>query len=145
MGDKKPRTRRNRTKKLTLSAMEEFCTVLSQTGSITQAADHIGMSRTRMYEKKREDPWFSEQWDDARDRAADALKTEARRRAIGWDEVRYSENGEQYTVRKYSDRMLELMLKSALPYEFRERIDHTHSSQTIIIKTQGHDNDDSII
>lgn len=142
---KKTRTRRNKPKKLTLKAMEDFCIVLSQTGSVTQAADHIGVSRPRLYEKKKEDPWFSEQWDEARERAGDALKTEARRRALGWDEERFDADGNVYTIRKYSDKMLELMLKAVYPYEFRDRVDPTANAQTIIIKTQGSDNDHSII
>ena len=67
------------------------------------------------------DPDFALAWDEAVNIAADALEREAWRRAVeGFEEpVHYRGEVVGY-VKKYSDRMLELLLKAHRPEKYRE-------------------------
>lgn len=93
---------------------------------------------------------FHEAWDAALEEAADDIEAEVHRRAVkGFEEpvvhqgeqcfVRDPETGElerdengrpvPLTVRKYSDRMLEILIKARKPERFRENYKVTHAGE----------------
>jgi hypothetical protein len=73
---------------------------------------------------RREDPDFAVAWEEAMEQARGALEFELHRRAVeGWEEPIYGGRHKEKvvgTVRRYSDRLLELRAKALLP-EYRER------------------------
>ena len=60
-----------RVAKMTLALKRKFCEGLALGGSVTLAADAIGVARNTPYYQRSIDPEFAEAWDDARERAAD--------------------------------------------------------------------------
>jgi hypothetical protein len=68
--------------KLTRERQQRFLTHLAETGIVTIAAGIAGTSRTRVYELRKKDEEFAAAWEDAEERAADALEAEAFRRAV---------------------------------------------------------------
>lgn len=67
--------------------------------------------------------------------ATDALEAEARRRAVdGVPEPVFHQGKKCGTVKKYSDRMLEILLKGHRPEKFREKVDMNHSGRVTLEK-----------
>ena len=65
-----------------------------------------------MYGWRREDAEFGKAWDDAYAEGGDAIDEEARRRAVdGWDEPVFRGGEQVGVIRRYSDRLLERLLK----------------------------------
>ncbi len=111
----------NRTK-LTDRAKEKFLEVVRTTCNVSEAARSIGMARQSLYDARNRDSQFARGWDQAIEEAADCLEREAWRRAVeGWEEPVFYQGKEVGAVRKYSDRMLELLLKGHRPEKFKDR------------------------
>ena len=121
-----------------------FLHALSKTGVIAHACEATGVPRTTQ-QNWRKDPIFAERFDDAMQTAADELESEARRRAIGFNEpvidpkygVMYLRNPDGslkldddfqpivLTKRVYSDALMSKMLE-AKKSEFRTKsMEHT--------------------
>ena len=99
--------------KFTPDTRARFLDVLRETANVTKAAAAVNVSRRCAYDHRADDQEFADEWDDAVEEATDALEAEARRRALdGWDEPVYQGGALVGYVRKYSDRMLELMLRA---------------------------------
>lgn len=122
-------------KKFTPEVQEVFLQVLEDTASPKQAAQVCGISRRLAFEYKQNDLGFRRRWEQAIDVAMDALLDEAYRRAcIGVEEpVIYQgqvsttcdpQTGEDrpLTVRKHSDRLLEVMLKFRYGDQLADRL-----------------------
>ena len=100
-----------------------FLTGLAETGNVSAAARIAAVSRSGAYALRLADEAFAAAWAEAQAQAADALEMEARRRAVEGVEqpVLYAgkpvcdEDGDPVTVRHYSDRLLELLLKARRP------------------------------
>lgn len=108
---------------VTSRARASFLQHLQETGNVTASAKAAGFSRTAAYERRSVDPEFAAAWKEAEEIATDTLEAEARRRAIeGVEEPVYYLGKECGRIRKYSDRMLEILLKAHRPDKFRERI-----------------------
>lgn len=103
---------------------ERFLEVLADTCSPKQAAAAVGVSRQTAFYHKQNDLEFRTRWEKAVEVALDAVLEETYRRAcVGVDEpviyqgqlsmTRDAETGEErpLTVRKHSDRLLEVLLK----------------------------------
>jgi hypothetical protein len=108
-------------------ARRRFLDHLARTGNVSAAARAAGYSRHTLYAWRRQDAEFAETWNDAVIEAVDALEQEARRRAVegieqplvhGGKFVRH-EDGSIATIRQYSDRLLEFLLKALRPERFR--------------------------
>lgn len=101
-----------------------FLHVFRQTGNVRQAAEAAGIDRAAVYKAAERWPWFKQEWEEAKQDAADLLIQEMRRRAIDGDvvDVKFIK-GHPLVVRKYSDRLLELLVKAYRPEEFRESIE----------------------
>lgn len=91
---------------------ETFLAALARTGNVSEAARKVGVHPTLPYAWRKEDPDFAVAWNAAVEIATDALEAEARRRGVeGWLEPVFREKGQIGTIRRYSDRMLEILLK----------------------------------
>jgi hypothetical protein len=101
-------------------ARELFLGQLERTGNVSGACRAAGIGRSTAYEWRAGDAAFAAQWAEAEETATDALEAEARKRAVdGWDEPVFHQGAPCGTVRKYSDRMLEILLKGHRP-KFRD-------------------------
>lgn len=67
--------------RLTRERQERFLKALAETGIVSAAVEIAGTSRTRVYELRKRNPGFAAGWEEAEERAADALEAEAWRRA----------------------------------------------------------------
>lgn len=122
-------------KKFTRAAQDLFIQVLEDTCSPKQAAAAVGISRRLAFYYKQKDTEFRARWEKAIEVALDALLDEAyRRAAIGYEEpvihggqlstVTDEETGKQrpLTVRKHSDRLLEVLLKFRYGDQMADRL-----------------------
>ena len=108
--------------KLTDRAKEKFIEVVRTTCNVSEATRSIGMARRSLYDARDRDTEFAQLWDEAVEEATDALEREAWRRAVeGWDEPVFYQGKAVGAVRKYSDRMLELLLKGHRPEKYKDR------------------------
>jgi hypothetical protein len=105
---------------------ERFLKALALSGNITRAARDAGVKRHAMLSLQKASPEFAARMRDARDEAVDLLEAEARRRALdgveepiirGGDFLR-QDDGSIAVIRRYSDRLLELLLKAHRPEIF---------------------------
>lgn len=122
-------------KKFTPEVQELFLQILEDTASPKQAAQVCGISRRLAFEYKQNDLDFRRRWEQAIEVAMDALLDEAYRRAcIGVEEpvvyqgqlsmTKDAATGEDrpLTVRKHSDRLLEVMLKFRYGDQLADRL-----------------------
>ena len=114
---------------------EVFFQVLEDTCSPKQAAAAAGVSRATAFYHKANDPEFRARWEKAVEVALDALLDEAYRRgALGYEEpvihggqvstITDPTTREQrpLTVRKHSDRLLEVLLKFRYGDQMADRL-----------------------
>ncbi len=106
-----------------------FLAALALSGNVTRAAREAGVKRREMLKRQAEDPAFAAAMAEAQAEAIDLLEAEARRRALdgveepivrGNDFLRH-EDGSIAVIRRYSDRLLELLLKAHRPELFAPR------------------------
>ena len=91
----------------------------------TGAARAAGIGRAVVYRWRESDPDFRQAWETAHAAMVDGLERSAIQRAAeGWDEPVWYQGRQVGTVRKFSDRLLELVLKAERPDKYRERVDH---------------------
>ena len=116
-------------------AREHFVAVLGQTASPTRAAAAVGISRTWAYAARERDLEFRVAWDKAVELAMERLLEESYRRAVdGVEEpvvqggkvvwVRDPDSGEErpFSVTRYSDRLMEVLLKFRYPDQMADRL-----------------------
>lgn len=108
---------------LTPKHVETYLETLRETGRKYDSAAAAGMSFAWI-RKLRRDPEFCEWEEESMEAYRDSIQKEAHRRAVtGWDEPIIGGKDKDTvvtTVRRYSDRLLELLLKRHIP-EFREK------------------------
>lgn len=110
------------------AAKAKFLERLAETANVTRSARAAKVERVTVYRHRRKDPEFLKAWDEALELGNDALEDEAIRRGKdGWLEPLVSAGKVVGTVRKYSDGLLNTMLKARRPEKFRERTDTTMS------------------
>lgn len=99
-----------------------FLEHLAKTYNVEASCRKAKISKSEAYRKRQNDPRFAEQWDRAREIGAAALESEAIRRAVEGVLEPVYHNGEIVGyVRKYSDRLIEFLLRGAMPEKYRER------------------------
>lgn len=104
----------------TVGLQSRMLTELASCGNISQAARAAGIHRATHHGWVASDPIYAQDAREAMEMFKDTLRAEITRRARdGWDEVRFDRQGNQYTVRMYSDRMMELQAKALMP-EYRD-------------------------
>jgi hypothetical protein len=102
-------------------AREKFLKRLAETCNVSDAARVAGIARSIAYDWKAADSAFEQAWNEAIETARDALEAEARRRAVeGWKEPIFQGGRQVGEIHRYSDRMLEVLLKGHRP-QFREK------------------------
>jgi hypothetical protein len=129
-----------------------FLKELSRTGNVTAACAAARIGRASAYEHADRHKDFEEAWRDALEASADLLELEAHRRAHDGVDEPVIYQGElcgfwadadgnvvakgaagarliPLTVKKYSDRLLEFLLKARRPEKYRERIDVEHAGR----------------
>jgi hypothetical protein len=113
------------------AAREQFLEYLRQGYPVSTAAALARCGRVTVYGWRQNDPEFAKAWDDAYAAGGDAIEEEARRRAIdGWDEAVF-QGGEQVgVVHRFSDRLLERLLKGRKPQVYGELVSITNQIQT---------------
>ncbi len=115
--------------KFTKERREGFLRALTETGIVSAAAGIAGITRARAYQVRQQDPVFAAAWDDAEERAADALESEAWRRAVvgvpeplvSAGKVVRDDDGQPLATRRYSDNLLIALLKARRPEKFKDR------------------------
>jgi hypothetical protein len=115
--------------RLTRERQERFLKALAETGIVSAAVEIAGTSRTRVYELRKRDAGFTAGWEEAEERAADALEAEAWRRAVvGIQEPLVSsgkvvrdDDGQPIAIRRYSDTLMLALLKARRPEKFKDR------------------------
>jgi hypothetical protein len=106
-----------------------FLAAFAETGNISAASRLTGISRQAHYEWMESDPDYPAMFKSADQQAAEALETEARRRAVqGTLKPVFYKGEECGTVQEYSDTLLIFLLKGAMPEKYSERfqgvVDH---------------------
>jgi ABC-type uncharacterized transport system involved in gliding motility auxiliary subunit len=142
--------------KFTEAMRERFFEVLEDTCSPKQAAAAVGISRQTAFYHKANDLEFRTRWEKAIETALDALMDEAYRRAcLGVDEPVIHQGklamqvdpktGEEkpLTVRRHSDRLLEVLLKFRYGEQMADRlavkVESTGLSPDALLKMSGED------
>lgn len=101
---------------------QAFLEALAQSGNVTEACEQSGLSRASAYRLRRSDEVFAAAWTEAREAGTDALEDEAVRRATQGVEEEVFYGGKPVgTQRKYSDALLQFLLKARRPEKFRDR------------------------
>lgn len=121
----KQRRGMRRSENVTTAMIEAFLDNLAQTGLINESSAKAGLSHYTIRRLRKAEEEFEEMIAEAMDDYRELLVREADRRArIGVDEPVYSQKlGVRIgVIRKYSDRLMELMLKRHIP-EFRDKFE----------------------
>lgn len=101
---------------------QAFLEALAHSGNVTEACGQSGLSRATAYRLRRADEAFAAAWSEARETGTDALEDEAVRRATQGVEEQVFYGGERVgTQRKYSDALLQFLLRARRPEQFRDR------------------------
>lgn len=96
-----------------------FLDLLSEGLSVCEACERADLPRRSVYNRRRDDPTFRQQWDESLRMAADTLEAEADRRGRdGWSEDVYYRGQVVGQRRRYSDRMLMFRLKALNPERY---------------------------
>lgn len=108
---------------------ERFLRAYATSGAnIAVAAKVSGCDRTSHYYWLANDPDYPEKFRLAREEACDVVRAEIYRRGVmGIPRAKLYRGNVVLTEKEYSDRMLELLAKSMMPEEFRERVDVNQS------------------
>lgn len=105
-----------------------ICETLAKTGAKYQSCTTNGFSYWTVTDLIRErekagDPRWKQAWDLAQEHYRDSLEAEARRRAFeGVDKPVFYKGKKVATVKEYSDRLLELLLRGERPEKFRDNV-----------------------
>jgi hypothetical protein len=124
MADLQPNaTRRYLKKRDAKAARERFLTALRRGLPVSAAAAAAGFDRVTAWRWRESIPGFRAAWDDAYAEGGDAIEEEARRRAMdGWDEPVFQGGEHVGVIRRYSDRLLERLLKGRKPELYGEQV-----------------------
>ena len=99
---------------------------------VQAALQASGYKRRTVYDWRRDDEPFRQQWEDAVAQAVEALEAEADRRGVeGTLKPVFYQGEECGQIREYSDTLLIFRLKALAPDKYRENIrqDINHSGQ----------------
>lgn len=109
-----------------------FLKHLARYGNLTAAAAHIRLSLTQVLDWRKDHPDFAADVETAMDHFRASIEGAIHTRAIdGWDEPKFTANGQIGTVRRYSDTLLIAYARRHIK-EYREgdtvagEVQHTH-------------------
>jgi len=102
---------------------KQFLEVLEATGNVSDTCRLVTIGRTAAYNHRKKDRSFALEWDEAEAIAMGAMEGEARRRGVDGVDRPLMHGGKQVgSVKEYSDRMLELLLRAHWPEKYNERL-----------------------
>lgn len=112
--------------------------LMSSAGNVSKAAQAVKIARHTAYEHKKNDPDFSQAWDNVLAAVYDQMEQELYNRAVkGWDEPVFYKGDMIAKIRKKSDRLLEFALKGNRAEKFRERLDlNAHHTGSLDVNIQ---------
>lgn len=116
-------------------SQKDFLDALAQRGNVYAACKIAKVGRRTVYEWREDDAAFRQAWEDALKVAVQVLENEAWRRAAKGTLKPIYQNGVKVgTVREYSDRLMEFLLRGAAPEKYRERqqVEHSGSAKLIV-------------
>ena len=103
-----------------------FLAAYAHTGRITQAAKSAQVNWRNHYHWVKNDPVYAAAFQEAQSMAADFLEDEAIRRAKeGVLKPVYYKGEHVDNMLEFSDTLMVLLLKGAMPAKYRERYEHT--------------------
>lgn len=106
-------------------AKDKFLTALKKCANVAWSARRAHVSRKTVYEWRKEDPIFAEDWDNAREDALDELEKEIWRRAMEGVEKPIYQGGKFVdSVREYSDSLAMFIMK-ANRKQYRDRVEYS--------------------
>lgn len=106
-----------------------FLAAYAQCAHIEDAATAAGIARSTHYLWMKEDPEYPALFAEAEELATQVLIDAAVRRGVhGWDEPVFHEGKKCGTIRKYSDKLLELGLRARHP-AYRQKYDVEHTGK----------------
>lgn len=109
---------------------EAFLGAFEETGMVTAACEMVGVGRSTVYEERQRNEDFAVAWADVEERSTERMEAEAYRRAVEGTSEPVVSAGEIVThVQKYSDSLLQFMLKARRPEKYRERMDVNHGGR----------------
>ena len=109
-------------------AREAFIEKFRECCNVAESCRYIGYDRSTVRVWKEKIPEFAAAWADAEADAIDRLEREAWRRAVdGYDEPVVHQGVVVDSFKKYSDKMLEILLKGHKPEKYVERKQIEHS------------------
>ena len=145
-----------------MNRSHNFLAAYRETGSITRAAAAAGVNRSLHYDRLKVDPTYKLAFEASKECAIASLEDEAIRRAregveepVVWqgqisynpklnaaggmvlDEEGRPMRGDPITIRKYSDSLLQFLLRGAKPATYRERHQITGSVDLNVTKFKG--------
>jgi transposase-like protein len=127
-GEAPKRQKRPRTAKTDRQILEKqerqrlFCRAFEAIGTVSGAAEHVGVDRSLHYKWVQEDEDYRLAFSEAEEKSIDRLEQEARRRAmVGVDEPVFYKGAVVGHVRKHSDTLLMFLLNGRRPEVFKHR------------------------
>lgn len=104
---------------------DRFLEQIGKNANIGEACQIAGIGRTAFYARKKEDREFAAAYADAMEGAMDKLEKAAWSRAVDGVEERYTtKDGTTVTNTKYSDGLLQFLLKAHRPGKFKDKTTH---------------------
>src|SRR5437870_358248 len=101
-----------RSVRVRMRARDRFIRRLAESGNVADASRKARIPSQTVYDWRKADPKFAALWDEAERVGSDAVEGETFRRAIkGWDEPVFQQGRKVGTIKRYSDRLLEILLK----------------------------------
>jgi len=124
MPHKRPPSQRKRTPQRAHGVWKPaFLSQLSINGNVSSACDAAQVERSTVYDAKRNDPEFAAKWEEAIEIACDSLEAEAWRRAVnGVNSAIYSQGKYVADEIKYSDTLMQTLLKANRPDKFADKL-----------------------
>lgn len=111
---------------------DEFLNAYADLGTVTHAAEHVGIDRQSHYHWMARDPDYPARFAAACEQAVEKLEREVIRRAAeGILEPVFQGGKEVGTIRKYSDTLLIFALKGLRPEKYRDRYDVKQTVVTV--------------
>ena len=118
---------------LTESRQKQFLQILERTGNVTRAAGELGVGMKTVYSLAEKDAYFKEALEIAKARYLGKLEDAAYHRAVeGVEEDVWFQGQKVGTQKKYSDKLLETMLKASDPNRYSTKVQN-QTNNTLIV------------
>ena len=100
-----------------------FLKAFAEELTVSKGAAAAGVGRRTVYEWREKDPGFAEAWNDVDESITEELEREAHRRGVeGFEQPVFQGGKKVGSVRKHSDRLLEMLLRARRPEKYRDNV-----------------------